>query len=251
MAPVLEGRSTEVFLSGFRRICDLWAKEWERTSFWNAMHSGEAPRNVVLGWGVEFHHYVESANEHMAASVAHCRHDLVIRKWLAEHYVEEHDHSRHFADGLAECGLDRESVRVAPPLPSTAALINYLVELATDSIAYAGTFAAMRRSVPPSLEELNASYTTLIDTYPFAAPLLNRIHAHAKEDFDLDHDTLIIERILRERVTINSDLANRIVRAARGLTEHFVLYFEGIFDFYSQPDAPLPRRRADARTFLR
>lgn len=249
--PVLDARSTDSFLDGFRRMCDLWAVEWQRTPFWRTMRSGDAARSLVLGWGVEFYHYVESANDHMAAAVAHCRTDQIVRRWLAEHYVEEHDHSRHFVEGLAECGFVSEQVRAAPPLPSTSALINYLVEIATtDFIAYAGTFAAMRSRLPPPPGELDRFYDGMIRLYPFARALLEKIRAHAREDVELDHHDLVIERILRERVTITPELATRIVRAARGLSEHFVLYFDGIFDFYSQPDAPLPRRPIDARAFF-
>lgn len=249
--PVLEARSTEGFLDGFRRMCDFWAKEWQRTPFWRVMRSGDAPRSVVLGWGVEFYHYVESANDHMAAAVAYCRTDHVIRGWLAKHYVEEHDHSRHFVDGLATCGLSPDDVRAAPPLPSTAALINYLTEIATtDFVAYAGTFAAMRSRLPPQPGQLDRFYDGMIRLYPFAQALLEKIRAHAREDVELDHHELIIDRILRERLTITPDLATRIVRAARGLIEHFVLYFDGILDFYAQAKAPLPRRPVDARAFL-
>jgi len=249
--PVLEARSAEGFLDGFRRMCDFWAKEWQRSRFWQVMRSGDAPRGVVLGWGVEFYHYVESANDHMAAAVAYCRTDQVIRRWLAEHYVEEHDHSRHFVEGLAACGLSPDEVRRAPPLPSTASLINYLTEIATtDSIAYAGTFAAMRPRLRPEPGQLDRFYDGLVRLYPFAQPLLEKIRAHSKEDVELDHHVLVIERILRERVTITPEIARRIVRAARGLSEHFVLYFDGIFDSYSPADAPLPRRPLDARAFL-
>jgi pyrroloquinoline quinone (PQQ) biosynthesis protein C len=249
--PVLDARSTEGFLDGFRRMCDLWAKEWQRSQFWRVMRSGDAPRAVVLGWGIEFHHYVESANDHMAAAVAYSRTDQTIRRWLAEHYVEEHDHSRHFVDGLVACGLSAGEVRAAPPLASTAALINYLTEIATtDFIAYAGTFAAMRGRLPPQHGQLERFYDGLTRLYPFAEPLLEKIRAHSKEDVELDHHELVIERILRERVTVNPEMASRIVRAARGLSAHFVLYFDGIFDFYSRPDAPLPRRPIDARAFL-
>lgn len=248
---VLDARSTEGFIDGFRRMCDFWAKEWQRTAFWQTMRSGDASRSVVLGWGVEFYHYVESANDHMAAAVAHCRTDQVIRRWLAEHYVEEHDHSRHFVEGLAACQLVPDEIRAAPPLPSTASLINYLSEIATtDFIAYAGTFAAMRGRLPPPPGELDRFYDGMVRLYPFAAPLLEKIRAHSREDVELDHHVLVVERILRERVTITPELAARIVRAARGLSEHFVLYFDGILDFYSRADAALPRRPVDARAFL-
>src|SRR6185436_3237391 len=88
-----EARSPDEFLEAYLHLCRFWTRDIFANPFWKALLEGSAPRNVVLGWGMEFYHYVNSANEHMAQSVAHCRTDKTVQHWLAKHYVEEYDHS--------------------------------------------------------------------------------------------------------------------------------------------------------------
>jgi pyrroloquinoline quinone (PQQ) biosynthesis protein C len=249
----LEAISPDVFLPQYHRLCSTWAKEIYATPFWQKMESGEASRTLVLGWGVEFYHYVDGANEHMAASTCHCREDYELRRWLAHHYVDEHDHGPIFLKGLERCGLDPWQIRQAPPLASTRALINFLYELAcSDSIAYAATFGIMHHE-PEGMrqEQVSRYFDDMTARYGFATGLFDSIKEHAKLDEGLDHETLVLERLLRRNGTVSPDAALRILRAARSAAEHFVLFFEGIADFYGAPEATVPRRPADARWLLR
>jgi hypothetical protein len=119
----LAATSAEEFLPVYKRICRSWATEMTQGPFWRTLLEGRASRELVLGWGIEFYHYVASANEHMAASVAHCRTDNLARQWLAQHYVEEHDHAAIFLDGLVACGFDADQRRRSPPLAKIIAAL--------------------------------------------------------------------------------------------------------------------------------
>jgi hypothetical protein len=253
--PTLEASSPRAFMDGFQRICALWAKELVLVPFWRTLVSGRASRELVLGWAIEFYHYVDAANEHMAASVAHGRRDPEVQEWLARHYVEEYDHSKMFLEGLVGCGLDADQVRRAPPLGSTHALINYLTELATsDTLAYAGAYGVIHhpQSDAADTQEL---YGRLAEQYEFAAPFFRAVGTHAALDETLDHDTLVVDRILQRDGRVTPDAARRILAGARGLAEHFVFYFEGIYDTYGTRAGGavplLPRRPLDAHLFLR
>lgn len=68
-----EAKTPEEFLAAYYALCDFWTKDIVARPFWETLLSGQASRTLVLGWGVEFYHDVEAANEHMAAVVAHCR----------------------------------------------------------------------------------------------------------------------------------------------------------------------------------
>lgn len=251
---VIDASTPDAFLPGFLQICAFWARELTLVPFWPTLMSGRAPRELVLGWGIEFYHYVESANEHMSAAVAYCRTDSEAREWFAQHYVEEHDHAKMFLEGLAGCGLDADQVRRSPPLGSTRALISYLTELATtDSLAYAGAYGVLHhpQSESSSPREL---YGRLAEQYELAAPFLRAVGEHAALDETLDHETLVLERILRRDGRVTPDAARRILAGARGLTEHFTLYFDGIHETYAGPASAgmlLPRRPLDARLFTR
>jgi pyrroloquinoline quinone (PQQ) biosynthesis protein C len=236
------------FLEIYYQVCRSWVPEVEATPFMTQLMAGTAPQAMVLGWGIETYHYVESANEHMPASVAYCRNDTVVRRWLAQHYVEEHGHGQIFLDGLEACGLSPDQVRRAPPLASTRALINFLIELATnDGLAYAGTFGAMRGGSPTTAETVTRFYDHLVKHYGFAHGLAEAFHTHSSEDVALNHDEIVLSRWLRRRGHVSPDDAQRILRAARGMVDHFVLYFEGIHDYYGARGSALPRRPCDVR----
>ncbi|HWO26236.1 MAG TPA: iron-containing redox enzyme family protein [Kofleriaceae bacterium] len=236
------------FLELYLQVCKSWSTEFSSAQFWSELMSGATPPAVVLGWGIETYHYVESANEHMAASVAYCRNDTVVRRWFAQHYVEEHDHGRIFLDGLEACGLIRDQIRAAPPLASTRALINFLVELATnDSLAYAGTYGVMRGGSSIESKDVTKLCDKLTSQYGYATGLVEAIRAHSAEDVGLDHNEIVLARWLKKRGHVSPDDAQRILRAARGMADHFVLFFEGIRDYYGTRGALVPRRPCDAR----
>jgi len=232
--------------------CEFWAKEIVAQPFWRTLRAGGAPRAVVLGWGVEFCHFVEAANEHMALSVASCRADKQTQMWFAQHYLEEADHARIFLEGLMRCGLDGEAICIAPPLASTAALIGYLDELATsDCVAYAATFGVMQQSRHKrSKTAVDSIYDTFTELYPFAGGMFDAFRRHAMIDADLSHEKLVLERMASREGGLSPDERHRVARAVRDVTEHFILFFEGIGDYYNVPNAPLPRRALDVRTFL-
>ena len=250
----LTATSAEEFLPVYKRICSSWAREMMQVPFWRTLLEGRASRELVLGWGIEFYHYVASANEHMAAAVAHCRTDNLARQWLAQHYVEEHDHAAIFLDGLVACGFDADQIRRSPPLASTRALINYLIELGTtDSLAYAGAYGVIHHGEhvdPSSGDSEPRLYETLARQYGYAAGLFEAIGKHASVDGDLGHDKLVIERMIERPGRMSPDAARRILAGARGLTEHFILYFEGIHDAYADSACLLPRRVVDAQLLL-
>jgi pyrroloquinoline quinone (PQQ) biosynthesis protein C len=232
------------FVRFFKTECRFWSGEIHSQSFWKAIHSGSANRATVLGWGVEFYHFVESANHYMAAGVANCREGARVREILARHYIEESGHGRIFLEGLTKCGLDPLRVRSAPPLASTQALINYLYELGnSNSFAYAGTFAVMQSSGKQLSEtDVNASYDRLASLYPFAEEMFNAFKRHALVDVELDHHKITLDDIVElvpELVLRNS--APMLV-AVRALVEHFIQFFEGIQEYYGQPRTYVPRR---------
>lgn len=244
-----EESSPDKFLEYFFSLCRFWSKEIFAQLFWKTLLSGCASRSLVLGWGIEFYHYVESANEHMSAAVAYCRNDSLTRQWLAKHYSQEYNHSSIFLEGLVESGLDRQQTCAAPPLPSTRALINYLKELAiSDTIAYMGTFAIVQS--PGTREEFNQSYNLLIAQYPFASSLFNSFRNHAALDIELGHQELHLIKLCTREDVITKAQAKSILAAARGLVEHWILFFEGIYEFYNVPNIPLTRPLLDIRLFL-
>jgi pyrroloquinoline quinone (PQQ) biosynthesis protein C len=244
--------TSEKFIAAYMRECRFRTRQIFIQPFWDTLLGATAPATLLLGWGIEFYHYVESANEHMAASVAHCRHDPQLRRWLAEHYAEEYNHGEIFLKGLTSCGLDQRQVKSALPLPSTRALINYLTELASsDTLAYAATFGVMQaEGENTTRSKIDQLYDELIASYPSEAGLFEAVRKHALIDVDLNHQELILERLCNRKAQVDPVDAQRIVTAVVDTVEHFILFFEGIYDYYLKPGVIIPRRGLDIRTLL-
>ena len=241
--------TSEAFLDAYFAECRFLTDEIFAQPFWETLLSGRAEHNLVLGWGIEFYHFVDAANEHMAAAVAQCRDGSQTRAWLAKHYVEERDHGSIFLDGLAGVGLDRDQVRRAPPLPSTRALINYLTELASaDTIAYAGAFGVMQSNREATTRDaIEQFFTFLSGQYPFATQLFDAFQRHALIDVDLKHQHLVLELICEDCKELGSEVAARPINAARSVAEQFIMFFEGIHQYYGSARMMLPRCAFDVR----
>lgn len=242
ITPLLTARTPETFLAAYFPLCDYWARDIFISRFWESVFSGTAPRSVVLGWGLEFYHRVVGADEHNALSVNYCA-DEKIKQWLITHFQEEADHAVMFAEGLATTGFDLEAVIASPPLPTTRALINYLNILAmTDLMAYLGCYGVMHSPrIGQTRERIDQQFEWLKQSYDFASGLLGKIHEHAVIDIDLGHNGILLERVLRERVPLSRAVAVGILGAAQGIVKAFVNFFDGIYEYYSAPNAALPR----------
>jgi pyrroloquinoline quinone (PQQ) biosynthesis protein C len=240
------------FLVAYRALCEFWKKDIFTRPFWHVLASGDAPASLVLGWLVEFYHYIEAANEHMPASVAACRHDDVVQLWLARHYAEEYDHSAMFLDGLVVAGLAEHRVRAALPLATTRALINYITEVgSSDTVGYAAMHGIFQ--TPGSSEgwrDVERFMEHLMACYPFGAALMTAFRDHAALDAELGHDDLVFSRICDRVGHFSPERVDSIVGATRGLVEHFMRFFDGILDAYGAPHPPLPRGRPDIRGLI-
>src|SRR6185369_15408700 len=96
---------------------------------------------------------------------------------------------------------------------------------------------------------INAFYDQLCVDYPPASPFFDAVRKHSLIDVDLDHQQLILQRLLERQERIDSPTAQRIMRAVLDTTEHFILFFEGIYDYYFS-QVPIPRPALNIATLL-
>ena len=239
-----ETMSGAEFVAGLRRECRFWSQHIFSRPFWTDLRAGAAPLSVVLGWGVEFHHYVRHADRYMAAGVAYCDSSWTARQWLSDHFVEEVGHSEIFLRGLAECGLTRSRVTQAMPLPATQALMHALMESAYEgAVPYAACFALTQpEAVAPSEDDQRAFYDGLSTHYPAAAPLFAACLRHSLLDAKLGHEQLVLERMLPAAEAVDRSQRVAAVRSVRRLAECFVVFFDQIQAEYTNPTRPFPRR---------
>ncbi len=236
-------QSAENVVQQLKRECGFWVREIYSSRFWKQVESGHASPQLIVGWGVEFFHFVTSVNEYMALGVSNCFHDERVHSVLIEHYLEECNHDQIFLEGILQCGFDENLVRDSAPLPSTRALINLLCEEAFRSTyRYASVFVAMQPfSQRPSADEIRKYYESLARQYPYARTLFQAFQKHALVDSDLGHNQTVLEKMLpweHEGIYANR---YQIVEAARLAVEAFSLFFAGVFDYYDNSQVRIPR----------
>lgn len=233
----------EAFLDAFQLECRLMMRALSEQPFWRKVLSGQASPELILGWGVEFAYFVEAANEYMPLGVAHARESAAIREAFARHYAEEAGHSVIFYEGLARCGLDSARMTAAPPLATTRALINLLVEHALEgSVTYAAGFAVMQPQAEPlEKSQVRAFYGDLRELYAFATPMFDAFERHACLDLELGHQETVFST-LNALGGVPAGQRGRAVEAARAVCEAFILFFEGILSAYDRSGVEVPRR---------
>ena len=234
----------ETYLDILHYNCEVRAQEIVRCPFWRTMMAGHASKALIEGWGIEFFHFVNQSNEYMPLAVAQTNLPTRLRHLMANHCVEESDHGRIILHGLTGLGIPESAVRQSVPLPTTAALINYLTELASaNSLAYLATFGVMQQKrVRPPVLEYERFRDHLVTMYPTAATLFEAIHQHSMIDDKLDHSDLVFDKIVRAVGLPPRDQREAIATAIRRFAWSFSEFFSGILRWYGQGVVIAPRR---------
>jgi pyrroloquinoline quinone (PQQ) biosynthesis protein C len=223
----------EVQLATYYDLCDGWAKDIFVGPFWSQMLAGTAAPVVVLGWCEQFYHRTVGADEHNATAVGHCS-NPALRADLAAHFAEELGHGEMFLRGLEACGMTRASILAKPPLPTTRALIEYMDGLGkADTLAYLACYGVLHSPrIGQNQEQARSQFQALVDAYPFAAPAIGAVAAHAQIDLTAGHDQIVFETHVRRVGGLSRDEALRSLRAAHGTVKCFNGFFAGILETY-------------------
>jgi pyrroloquinoline quinone (PQQ) biosynthesis protein C len=238
----LRADTTAAFLDELRRECRFWGMALLAQPFWQEVLSGRAPLGTLYGWGMEFRHFADGANEYMAAGVAFCRDGADMRERLSRHYIEECTHGEIFLQGLVECGLPEKAITQAVPLATTRALINYLWDVAAEgTVTYCATFMLMQTH-ESSKPAADLFLQALCDLYPRAAALFQSFHRHTVLDLALNHHDNVFEQLCKERGELSPADRECALRTVRNLAEHFGAFFEGIRVHYTDEAAVMARR---------
>ena len=244
----LRADEPEHFLREFLSESKFWNQAVFSQPFLRKLFTGKARKPEVLGWGVEFYHFVEGANEYMAAGVAYCNDDLAVLTEIVRHYVEEAQHSEIFLEGLVGCGLNRGRILASQPLASTRAIINCFTEIAhRGPLAYASLFGLMQPMGEARSEAaVRSQYDALRGWYEFATPLFDAFEEHDLIDASLGHSDTTIAKLVRYKRGLTESDRCAAVSALRASAEHFIFFFEGIGRYYGQFSIMVPRRPANA-----
>lgn len=235
-----------------KREAAFWRRHIDSQPFWKILHEGQCSERQILGWGIEFYHYVDAANEYMALGVAYCRESIDIRQKLAAQYAEEAGHGKIFLEGLVADGLPSAGVEKALPLASTRALINYLNEVATEgTLVYSAIFALMQSDGEAfNKAGLTEYYGSLISLYPFASGMFGAFLKHASIDAQLGHQQSLFEVLYENDTLLAAHEVARVLATLRQLVNYYILFYEYIFEYYGDEASQLPRRAPRVADFL-
>ena len=226
----IAGLTTQDLVKKIRQASIFWNMHVMWQTFPSRLFAGEATRAEVLGWGIEHYFFLRAANEYMACGASRSQGATRHINELWKHYAEEAFHDEIFLHGLADCGLDVQSLPRRPPLATTMALLNFLFERSAESaLSYTSVFCVMQAgSQARSTMEIERRYEQLRSYYPFASSLFDAFEKHDKIDAGLGHSSLTIEAILKEEEPLSDKQMRKIFETIEQTANHFVLFFEGI-----------------------
>lgn len=233
-----------------RKAGAFWNRYVMSHHFPTRLYSGEATRNEVFGWGIEFWHFVRGAREYMARGASRTTGRTAVLSELWNHFVEEAFHDGIFLEGLVGSGIQRSALHNRVPLPSTMALLNFLWEAAEESdLSYGAVFALMQPNAQKE-STVQSEYDLLRQAYPYAAPLFDAFQKHDSIDMSLQHSSITLEPLLLERNTVSRHELLQIFRTIRSAAEHFTIFFSGIAGHYKTSWACDYRQRPNASGIL-
>jgi pyrroloquinoline quinone (PQQ) biosynthesis protein C len=198
------------------------------------LFGGEATKNEVLGWGIEFYFFVRAAREYMALGSGRTTGSTEMLAPVWDHFADEAFHCEIFLNGLVACGLGENTVRRRLPMPTTRALINHLFETSQSSLLeYTTLFALMQPLTRPvTHQEVKQKYDFLREKYPFAAGLFDAFQTHDGIDVTMEHSKLTLESVLEHRGVLGRAEWHDIMKVLENTANTFILFFEGIQKYY-------------------
>ena len=235
----LEGRDDAALMTGLEfhalhhEYCEHWLEDVYRHPFWDRIMNGTATRSQVLGFAFEKYHYIEAAFEHMGVAAANASPEMMPH--LARHFIEEYTHGDIYRKGLRSLFPDDVVLR-SQPLPSTRALVNYLIESAQRSsfAYYSGNelLQMTENSSGGAGDAVDTFYGAMRKHYPYTDKLIDSFIAHTKADQKLGHaDAFLL--MCKSVPPLNRREVNDALNVAKNMAEHLVLFMDGIDTFYA------------------
>ncbi|RNF83331.1 hypothetical protein EER27_12630 [Lysobacter psychrotolerans] len=221
-------RTADAFLATLFAICDYWVEGIFRSPFWDAFHRGQASRTQVMQFLAQLYHRTVGADHHNLIAAERCG-DPEVRDLLERHYREEFGHAAILLKGFAKCGLARDGAVVHGPLRSTRRLIDYMVDISSDTMAYLGCYGIFHApSTVRGEEQLVHQFERFAALYPFATPAFDAVCQHARLDCKLGHAEIALERLVRSRGCPDAEGVRSALRGARGAAAAFRAIFDDL-----------------------
>lgn len=174
-------------IAAIERMTTDWLVSVDGHPLWQQMTQG-CSDELVIGYMLENFHYLASATRHVSPAIAACQ-DARIRENLLQHLQDELTHCDILKPRLRELGVRQPTAM--RPLPTTAAFVGYLSDLARhDWKGYliGSTYLQKSLSECRGDDRHMKFYSRVSANNPRCAALLGAMAAHDELDDELGHD---------------------------------------------------------------
>ncbi|AXT46764.1 MULTISPECIES: hypothetical protein [Chromobacterium] len=224
------------FNTRLRNLAQRAMRKRGHSRLYGMLSDGSAPRNVLIGYALEYYFLVRAAPGLIASALSHAdsrQNQRSIQRFL----VSELDHDQMLAESLASVDMEVEGLDHLQPLPSTFALCAALGVFARQHLL---SFKSVLFLFEMPGDEFNRALVRCCERAGLDKGFWEPLLRHAYLNDTLGHDDITAE--LLQDISAISREEQLVVEKNLVLTiETMALQDEEIVDYYSRPDALMPR----------
>lgn len=218
----------------------LFSEQVEASRFWQEVvgQPESVPENVYFGMAIENWHFLY--REHLFDSaVLTYPNSRKVRAEINHFYIEEHQHDDIVLKAFGPLGITPEQMHRARPLPTTMALVNGLAWWArTDPLFFFATISVLEGGLGGSGD--TDSFIEACQRKGLPPDFVGPLQIHARINNSHGHGQVSRE-ILDLLPGVNPSDEARLRGQCQLFMELYANFYNGIWDYYSQPGQPLLR----------
>ncbi|KUM02162.1 iron-containing redox enzyme family protein [Chromobacterium subtsugae] len=224
------------FNSRLRNLAQRAMRKRGRSRLYGMLADGSAPRNVLIGYALEYYCLVRAAPGLIASALSHAD-SRQNQRSLQRFLMSELDHDQMLADSLASVDMEVTGLEHLQPLPSTFALCSALGVFARQHLL---SFKSVLFLFEMPGEQFNQALVRCCERQGLARTFWEPLLRHAHINDTLGHDDITGE--LLEDISAIGREEQLVVEKNLVLTvETMALQDEEIVAYYSRADAAMPR----------
>ncbi|MGZ0049313.1 iron-containing redox enzyme family protein [Brevibacillus gelatini] len=131
----IKGKTGLEFIMDLEDLHRIWERSLGETTLSKLFYKGEAPLEMVIGWGFEYYHITKRAHDCITPAIAKAHGAL--REQMLEFFHEEYRHDKLLLKSLTSLGYSEQEIINSIPHAYTAAISNALAKWAhTDLLTF-------------------------------------------------------------------------------------------------------------------
>lgn len=241
---LLTDASQATGITGIQLMCGIEELAYHRqqaqgeTELTRLLLDGKAAPEVVVGWTVEYWHVTHRAHDCISPAIS------VQTKWqdlLIEYFRDEYHHDRLLEKSLNSVGISSDELNDSQPLPYTAALSNYLIDLAHhDPLSFAASLFLFEGT-----ETAGQQYIDALRCYGFPDKFVAFQEKHHLINVQGDHGNISRE-LIRRLNAVDLSTEHFVRENIETLLGFFWRQHETVLAHYSAHNGKIRRSKAES-----